>query len=64
MHRTEKQLLALEPNSMLSVLLSIFESHHGVSGRIARLNRQQEDRINTALSCKYLKRLGAGVVQR
>ncbi len=64
MHCTEKQLLALEPNFLLSNLLSIFESHHGVRGRIARRNRQHEYRINTAFSCKYLISFGAGVVQR
>ncbi len=64
MHRTEKQLLTLEPNSMVSILVSSFQSHHGVSERIARLNRQQEDRINTCVYCKYLISFGAGVVQR
>ncbi len=64
MHRTEKQILTLEFNPMVSMLVSSFQSHHRVSGRIARLNRQQEDRINTALSCKYLNSFGAGVVQR
>lgn len=64
MHRTEKQILTLEPNSMVSILVSIFQSHHRVSGRIARLNRQQEYLINTVFSCKYLISLGAGVVQR
>ena len=52
MHRTEKQLLALDPNFLLSNLLSIFESHHRVRERIARLNRQHVDRINTAFSSK------------